>query len=1018
MRSVAVALALVLFGCVGHEASAPQQATLARGITPQRSLGSGTLVPELDEAMTPPKFRRDGAALHLTGGLRIAVHADRSTERALERFAGGVEAVELPSRMGGGFAFFQSDALGTKVWRAARWTGALTPLGSVSRATVELVVGFDRLYLRGRYNDLVALDPEDGKLLPLGPLPLASEHGAMVFADGWRAVVESDFRGPLATFDAGATWRPIEGLSPLRGLVVEGGDPVLFTEEGHVRIGADGSVVRIVNPPDEEILSDEDAPEVHVTTPLGPNPLRLAVERGLPDSSATVLVAGAGKLARVGVPSGRILALDEAAFAEREAECQGVHLDEGLGFVCGTPGGPTVVHRFVPPFGLREVRRFAEPRRVTASGNGNLVVRGRCGGEFLSPRVLLEPSPRSKSGPNAAQAAPPVRPSAEELRRYCVLDARSGEREITVSGEAGSERVVALRDGRTVIVIPPRPGASASLNLVRGNDVTAVPLSIPESPELASNLVRHGLWLEGMWENDDRTLGAWVEAGGRVVGVVVGLDGKVSLGTPYDQAGDVLFSQRFALAVSGEAAFESVDGGRSWSRFVLPRLPDGYDTLTRGCSPAGCVVRGWVRVGWFGKAADGQPVAAVRDELRAAPEVTARVAPLGVRPSLRLACHYRPLAKSAAAAEPTTVAPKVGLPAGASDPALAGWGPFDDVPAPVLAPGEAGIMRGAFPHVPIRGQVYAWGPKAAAWSKAGAWQVRFGDRFAAEGWVRSSARARSPWLDFDAAAEALAARPQVGFAQWQVLVDPSGDAALFSVCRPHDNQCDLLSAAVNEAPRRYPPLAALRRPTEFGAVRLGERWYFLVDGGVASGLELWRADTEGVAFVSRMPRLKGGPNRARNLPSLTRRADGKGLGLLVAMPEDEVDVERSVDWLVYPLDPANGSVGEPIPLDLRSGGHALRRCEPEDEGWLAEVSTAIPTALELVGGAANIDAFEYRLRLDPTGNCIDAISARAARGVFPQSSPGWKPPASKKPIPLTVHEGAGKRRHTFECYAP
>ena len=45
--------------------------------------------------------------------------------------------------------------------------------------------------------------------MPLGPLPSASSYGLLAFADGWRAVVDTDMRGPLATFDAGATWRSL-----------------------------------------------------------------------------------------------------------------------------------------------------------------------------------------------------------------------------------------------------------------------------------------------------------------------------------------------------------------------------------------------------------------------------------------------------------------------------------------------------------------------------------------------------------------------------------------------------------------------------------------------------------------------------------------------------------------------------------------------------------------------------------------------------------------------------------------
>ena len=115
------------------------------------------------------------------------------------------------------------------------------------------------------------------------------------------------------------------------------------------------------------------------------------------------------------------------------------------------------------------------------------------------------------------------------------------------------------------------------------------------------------MWLEGFEQRGDAVVG-WVEAGGPVVGVKVGLDGKVSLGKPYGSldprkrtdGGAVLFSGRFALAL-GDAglAHESIDGGKTWREVELPPLEEHPgDAKTRGCSPVGCALRGWIRVGW------------------------------------------------------------------------------------------------------------------------------------------------------------------------------------------------------------------------------------------------------------------------------------------------------------------------------------------------------------------------------------------------------------------------------------
>ena len=158
MRSVALAWTVLLCGCTARVTAVPESLPLS--VPAPRFIGPGRLVPDLQSSSIPAKFVQNGVTLHLSGGLRIAIDANGKVERGSEQFAGAVDAEELPSRLGGGFVFFQSDGLKTELWRAEHWTGALRPLARLSRPTLEVIVGFDRLYLRGRYNDLVGLAPD------------------------------------------------------------------------------------------------------------------------------------------------------------------------------------------------------------------------------------------------------------------------------------------------------------------------------------------------------------------------------------------------------------------------------------------------------------------------------------------------------------------------------------------------------------------------------------------------------------------------------------------------------------------------------------------------------------------------------------------------------------------------------------------------------------------------------------------------------------------------------------------
>jgi len=1053
-------------------------------VAPPEFLRAAALVPQVDESVTVPLHRRDGAALYLVGRMRLAVRGGGVVERGDERFPmGATHSLELPERLGGGFLFHQADARGTRLWRARSWTGELEALGYVSRPAHEVVVGFDRIYLRSRQGSVLAIDPADGRLATLGPLPDASAYGAMAFVDGWRAVVDTDVAGPMATFDGGETWRKIEGLAPIRTILVGDGDPVIATEDGHVRLLASGVLERPDSPSPDDIADDE---EVGLEPPpaLGANALRVAVERGIPDSMETVLVAHQGKLARVAVPSGRIVALAESGPGGEGAACQGVRLGDGLGFVCGAAGRATTVHRFVAPFGVAELRRFEEPRFVSASGNGRLVVRGACGAESHPPRAEVSPVvervPSDAPTASAPTASAPARempaPAAVGRRHYCILDGHGGETEVAVSGELGVERVTALADGRVAIVIPPRPGVEGMLNLIDGRRTQSLPLRFGEAPADAVKAARGGLWLDGMWLDREGSLGAWVEAGGRVIGVRLALDGAVTLGPVQDSAPQSMFSGPLALAFHGEVAHESTDGGRTWRRFTLPQLPDAVETRTRGCSPAGCSLPGWLRVGWFGDV--------VVDAVRAAPEVPSRTAPLEVPASLSMSCvdsapktrrgraplkggKGGPAAVSArAAAKPQAPpakppAPPAKPPAppakppipsakvakvdskphrsgsgkrpvparpspprivlgkgrsttGEAGPPLAGWLDFMGQSPPRLAAGEDGFGKASFSPFGTSMHAYVWGPRSGAWTRAGSWTFRFGDRFDPGSPLRETARGRAPFGDLDAALDGLGARPHAGYTQWYATRDPGGRALLATVCRSNAGRCELFSAVDSQPPVTLASMTGARRPRERGAVLLGARWYFLTD--ISGGYELWRADPTSTTMLSVIRRVGGTRTAALDPPALVRRDEDGAIGLLLQAATDELQPARKPAYLVYPIDPETGAIGTPLRIGLESLGTSPRRCTGEEEGFRAEVTLSTATAIDLVGAAAHLDGIEYRLRLDPERSCVEGIVARTSKGYEPRELTPFERPSGVAPLPLVVDEAATSERRVFDCY--
>src|SRR6185437_15615026 len=219
----------------GPSAGSPPQ--LIHLVTPSR------LFPEL-VATRGLVATEDGRQRYLVDRMRLVVRPNGAVDRAEELFPiGSVSSIALPSRLGGGYLFHASSGTGTEIWRASSWLGKLTPLTRRNEPVADILPGFDRIYLRLNGNSrMLALDAKDGHLMGLGPLPVASAIGQLAFADGWRAVVDTDLRGPLATFDAGATWRSVGISDRVLAVGVVDGNPAVFVNGGRYLVDAHGGV--------------------------------------------------------------------------------------------------------------------------------------------------------------------------------------------------------------------------------------------------------------------------------------------------------------------------------------------------------------------------------------------------------------------------------------------------------------------------------------------------------------------------------------------------------------------------------------------------------------------------------------------------------------------------------------------------------------------------------------------------------------------------------------------------------
>jgi hypothetical protein len=1007
--------------------------------------GPGRLVPDVGPT-TPGLIEvlGDGTRRFIVNGLRVLDSPDGSLERARQILpAVTVHApVALPARMGNGFLFAAVVGDTTQLWRSPSWLGDLAPLADVPGKVGDIVPGFDRIYLFVQ-GGIRAIDPASGLLESVGPLPPGTAVGALAFADAWRAVAVTDYRGALATFDAGNSWRsiPLDGGVALLG--VTGGSFRFETPARHWAMGPSGELV----------VDDTPSPRNASSEPAGSTlprferrPLRAAIESGWPlrgpRGEPTAVVAQAGALYRVALdrldaehPLGSIVDVRRDVFRREDDDCVGVALGKGFGFVCNAPGASSI-YAFEKPFAVREVARFEaanlDPdrhgyRKITASGNGGLVIEGSCA--------------RNAWG---LGAVPPV---------DCFLFPSGTEREVAIPAMSAADRVaarpVALFDGRAVFLVGPRAASSGKLVFVDGTSVTEVRLSLDERGAWLNNAMIR----DGVEEREPGVLGAWGQVGNELRGVRITLDGKVTLSNSAASSQRTVVSGRFAFDWGTTArGNETTDGGMTWSVVDLPLSPlEGSAHATAACGPVGASEGAtrdgkpgsWLRVGWGSnpEAPDALPAPtppfpsfklhAVRGvSMRC--EVTGEMGGPLPKPKPHAKTPAPPkrpavakgLPSAASAPLPLQVFPPPKLPPifnpanmGKTPPvapqATTGqWTPFRGSPPPPLRRDDKGFEIG-IDASPAR--IYVWGTKGADWLHNGHVQVRFDDNFDLAG-TRASATTPSFWPDEDKAAEALGLTSQQA-TSWSAFPDVSGQSVVVVGQRP--GHVDLFGAAAGELVSAWRDAygAPLAVPIGAGSVvRIDGTWFFL---GSATGLSssfttLYRVDGGVVRRLARMPRLNA---QSEPAPRLTRRARGRGLGLLIrGVPSFDQPMR---DWFVLPINEETGELDAPIrlyPSDLTPG--VPGRCLPDEDGWLVNPEFGLPPHLQAIEPhSADFKGVEARLRLDAGRACIEAVAAREEGLIEPMSgtrrSAAVFDPAAA--IPLAATDAASGRRWLLRC---
>jgi len=971
--------------------------------------GGARWFPVLDDA-TPrlSQLGADGGVRLVERGLRLVEYPDGRIDRAADLLPeGGIGVLELPGRLGGGIVFHATREGSTSLWRAPSWTSKLAPMARLPFDASTLVAGFDRLYATSaRTRAIVGVDASTGEMIGLGPIPLAPAYGGIAFSDAWLGAVEVDVRGGLVTFDAGASFHPVGVPLGSPGVYQQGGRAVVATHRGAFAIRSTGELSRVdgpsadgegseLSPADAEEATDDQGAQPDESDGssrsrlLGVRPLEAVALRGLPDSESTAVVVANGTLARVDTRDGRVASSVRHATSP-SATCQAIVLGNGIGFACGENGRRTVVYAYEPPGKLIPVSSLSGGRIVMPGGTGAVAMSGAC------------------------------RDAPAPAGTYCILSRSFRRREIRVPANAKSVRVVALGDGRVAFITPPRLGTAGAIGLVAGDGKTEThALRLDALSSESRDLLTEGLWLDGAVEIESGTLAVWVAGSASFVGVRVGVDGRVTAGTVHRGIDRTSLSGPFALNLDEHGGgFESTDGGATWSEIAVPRgVSDSAPASghEHGCTPVGCSVGSWVRIGWGqGEAARDLVTASEppRAKIERAPIVmwTLQCAPTGESEGPLQAAEGA-LRKGEATLPRKAPSPARRVSPGELDSSA--FRPFLGVPSPARAPFDLGFDFGTEDRaVQLRG--YAWGARGAAWDREATWLVRVADRFAVRHAIWSSAPSRPPWGDAAAAAEAFGSEPSHRVSnEWRVLLDPMEPGGILWMRTGAESSLALVEQGRAIVVARKTDDLAIDRVGS--AVKVAGRWYM----GAVPGrreFDLLRMDAGVLKRVAAFPRYADdGADEAR----VVRNARGDAIGIWVVGHGQQGMEGEGNTWFVYPVDPETGAAGAPLVLPRAALARTPRPCGPDEEGWVLvrEISPSFTRVeLENVSESPGIAHVEVRLVANEDGLCLDAVAAQVEGDPPRDLRPSGSPPRLRGGAPLALTDRANDRRWAFRCH--
>lgn len=965
-----------------------------------------TLTPEVDD-LAPNGFRR---LLHR--GIRVLDLPDGSVRMAEQAFNNTeIDSLELPERLGGGILFTSNGSGGSLLWWAPSWLEDARPVATIPDRIGQVVAGFDRLYLQIEPNhELLALDIHSGKQVDLGPLPPGSAYQALAFVDDWFGAVFSDVLGLQATFDRGNTWHALDvGDADLR-LEVSGDRILVVSGRARSWLSPDGTLSSESSADPQNLatnlaqdasrdarFADEEQkpPARGYLQPLGPRPIRDAVLYGWPLSEHEALVMSHGALGRVALDDGRLLDY-RANVYEGASACPALALGSGVAFTCSDPKLGTRLYTYAAPDRVTQIARFEGQRKVQSSGNGRIVVSGSC-------------------GPAEHDADKPA---------YCVFDTPTQHREFVLP-RADDGRVVALRDGRVVVVHPPGRDGRGDIRILDGDHSTLRALAAAGPSVRLPALVTHGTWLDGMAELQPGVLGAWVAGGQDYIGISVNLNGTIEIagGTNAEsgELGRTILAGPLAFEVSGSGvAWQTRDFGFHWQKLSLPRALDPYSPTdaralaaqapSLGCSPVGCLYEPWVRIGFeasaadqgsAGRSAEVPPLLNTQTPGYASSNLVCYPAgaPSGIDGSLAKQISELEERRPRRGNESGYGRNVLGGSRGQVDIVNGAFRPFWSLKGPRT--NESDLLLDMGHEYPVEFRSYAWGERGPDWTETGTWLVRVATRFGPKP-VWSTAPTRTPWRDWIQAAEIFGANRSGPTADWLLALDPDETSGVLRITA--HGGADLHWV---EDGRVITSSSSADLPQPSNVVRLDDSMVLGVPSG--SQYDVYRWSQRELAHLARFP-----INEASRV-MVVRSSDAQRIAIWVHAPKGA--------WYLYPLGP-DGSPRAPLVFSREQLNRTLTACDSDASGWLVRASLPLTrfgesdstNTLSLMDGRESSQANDVVAKVLVNDNSLCLLELAATRSGRPsEKRPKPEAVGTAARIALTLRDPVNDLHEHFRC---